>query len=146
MSENTTLSKFGLTDVFLDDIGSKYLSTFIKKNKKLYYLNISYNEISYRNIAKLLSRLSVNKNIHHLNLESWTIGSESIINERDKEKIKSHEKSIKYIGKMIMKNIRLVHLNLSNTRLIDADIYQWLKSLKQSESLNGMTSYIYIYT
>ena len=145
VSKNRVLNKFALTNNTLDDLNIEYLANLVKQNRKLYYLDIGQNDISHKNIQNFLKALMKNKSIQHLNIENWSLGSESVINERDKEKTKIHLNIISFLSTFFAKNKRLVHINLSYTRLVDGDIFQWLKTFQHSKSINGIY-FLYIYS
>lgn len=116
LEKNTTLKVLSLENIVFEDIYD--LSRGLSKNKTLLYLNLSNSIIN--NLQSLSTALTINDTLTHLNLKNIIV--------KDKSTIKTLFKSLK-------ENKGLLQVNLSNSQLIDFDIYELSVSIPYNTKL-----------
>jgi len=116
LEKNTTLKVLSLENFIFEDIYD--LSRGLSKNKTLLYLNLSNSIIN--NLQSLSTALTINNTLTHLNLKNIIV--------KDKSTIKTLFKSLK-------ENKGLLQVNLSNSQLIDFDIYELSESIPYNTKL-----------
>ncbi len=127
------IQRLSLNDLACDEISVDFLTKIIRESKKLYYLSMSKFGVTPAQTARILQAVGGSKSIEYLDLSYLPCGTqgEVVITETKQE-------IIRLLSSCIRNSERLVHLDLSHTRLVDAQALELAKAMKKSPALSSV--------
>jgi hypothetical protein len=122
------LISLDVSDNELSDSSICYLSSYLH-DSLLKYLNLSWNQIQYKGVIALFNSLKQNQSLTTLDLSWNSIGSPSV----DKNRLVAAS-----LKNMLIDNVTLIHLNLTNNQLNSFDFPIISEGLNKNKTLLGL--------
>jgi len=133
MANTKMLQRLTLNEMNFDDISLDYLIDVIKNSKELYYLNLSKIVVNCIQLSKITNAISLSTKFEYVDISNIAFGAQGrgMITE-------TRQELLHILSDFIKKSMRLIHLDICNTKLSEQQAAKIIKSACESASLRSI--------